>query len=457
MSGTDQKYERIIRYLKDLLSNRERHDLEKDMMQDAFEEEAFEGLNQIAGEELETDMEGLRNRLKEQVKPVRKLSLGLFYRMAAGIMLLVAIAGILYLVFRIPSQNLITEESGKAARKAPPEMMTMPEPDALIRKEAASAIPAEAEPGVKQELNEQTEPIEIPQVITEQPLQAEEEVAVDITVQAAENVSKIIAEEKAAREVLEVQEERAADAKSVSGEFREPSLSKKKSEKAAQAVIDKSMTADTKTRVVDMEGNPLPGVTIIEKGTTRGTVTDMDGMFFLQVFDPGSVLSLSYVGFVSEEVNMKDIAGKDIPMTEDLVALDEVVVVGYGVQKKSDESYVVTMQMADEISPGGNADVSNFVNPVPPGGSAKAFKQWVNERLDVSVLNAYTGKQKILVSITVQADGSVGDIRIREAVPDSLAREFRRVISQSPRWTPALKDELPVVAKVALRFAVWEE
>jgi hypothetical protein len=113
MSGTEQKYERIIKYLKGLLSNRERYDLEKEMMQEPFEEEAFDGLTRISADELEADMELLGNRLKERIEPDRKRSLGIFYRIAAGIILLAGIAGILYLVFRMPPRSLLTEETGE--------------------------------------------------------------------------------------------------------------------------------------------------------------------------------------------------------------------------------------------------------------------------------------------------------------------------------------------------------
>lgn len=86
--------------------------------------------------------------------------------------------------------------------------------------------------------------------------------------------------------------------------------------------------------VVDDHQEPLIGVSIVVQGTTNGTVTDIDGHFYLTVPDKESLLELSYVGFKNKTVRV----GKDInfyiTMGEDTEALDEVVVVGYGNQKK---------------------------------------------------------------------------------------------------------------------------
>ena len=79
---------------------------------------------------------------------------------------------------------------------------------------------------------------------------------------------------------------------------------------------------------------PLPGASVIEKGTTNGTQTDFDGAFALNVSSESSVIVVSYVGFKTKEVAYK--AGDIIVILEDDNALSEVVVVGYGTQKKSD-------------------------------------------------------------------------------------------------------------------------
>ncbi|MDR1102553.1 MAG: TonB-dependent receptor [Tannerella sp.] len=88
--------------------------------------------------------------------------------------------------------------------------------------------------------------------------------------------------------------------------------------------------------VVDATGEPVIGANIKEKGTTNGTVTDADGKFSLNVAD-NAVLQISYIGYIAQEVSsLTGMGGKSLLITlpEDTQALEEVVVVGYGTQKK---------------------------------------------------------------------------------------------------------------------------
>ena len=78
---------------------------------------------------------------------------------------------------------------------------------------------------------------------------------------------------------------------------------------------------------------PVIGATIMEKGTSNGTVTDLDGNFTLDV-QPGAVLVISYIGYTTQEIPVGNQTSFAVKLSEDSDVLDEVVVVGYGVQKK---------------------------------------------------------------------------------------------------------------------------
>ncbi|MFW5656071.1 MAG: SusC/RagA family TonB-linked outer membrane protein [Bacteroidota bacterium] len=80
----------------------------------------------------------------------------------------------------------------------------------------------------------------------------------------------------------------------------------------------------------------LPGVNVVVKGTSTGTITDMDGKYAITVPDKESVLVFSMMGMLTEEVVVGDQTVIDVILVEDLIGLDEVVVVGYGTMKKSD-------------------------------------------------------------------------------------------------------------------------
>ena len=95
-------------------------------------------------------------------------------------------------------------------------------------------------------------------------------------------------------------------------------------------------------KVVDANGEPVIGATVKEQGTANGTITDFDGNFALDVAD-NAMLEVSYIGYKSQE--LKAVAGKILSVTlrEDTEVLDEVVVVGYGTQKKSTLTGAVSM------------------------------------------------------------------------------------------------------------------
>jgi len=101
-------------------------------------------------------------------------------------------------------------------------------------------------------------------------------------------------------------------------------------------------------KVIDDSGEPLPGTSVTLLGTTTGTVTDLDGSYTLSVPD-GSTLVFSFIGFVSKSVAVKDKSVIDVVLSEDISSLEEVVVVGYGTQKKENLTGAISNITAEEI------------------------------------------------------------------------------------------------------------
>lgn len=87
-------------------------------------------------------------------------------------------------------------------------------------------------------------------------------------------------------------------------------------------------------KVTDSSGEPMPGVTIIVKGTTNGTISDTEGNYTLSNVPSDATIVFSFVGFLTEEVQASGQTTINVVLIEDILALDEVVVVGYGIQKK---------------------------------------------------------------------------------------------------------------------------
>ena len=105
---------------------------------------------------------------------------------------------------------------------------------------------------------------------------------------------------------------------------------------------------DVKGKVLDEEQMPIPGANVIVKGTTNGTITAGNGEFLMKAAD-GDVLQISYMGYVTEEVTVAGEGPYNVSMAPDLVGLEEVVVVGYGVQKKSDVTGAIASVKAEDL------------------------------------------------------------------------------------------------------------
>lgn len=113
--------------------------------------------------------------------------------------------------------------------------------------------------------------------------------------------------------------------------------------------------------ILDQEGIPLPGANIVEKGTTTGTQSDFDGNYSLVVSGQNATVVVSYIGFSTKEVAVNGQATLNVTLEESAAALDEIVVVGYGTQRKSDLTGSVTSLSQDDLNPGANASVDQLM------------------------------------------------------------------------------------------------
>lgn len=135
--------------------------------------------------------------------------------------------------------------------------------------------------------------------------------------------------------------------------------------------------------VVDQNNEPIIGANIVEKGTINGTVTDIDGHFTLTVAN-NAVLHLSYIGYLSQDVNTAGNNNFNIVLQEDTRALDELVVVGYGAIRKSDVTGSISTAKGSDIIKaqsfnaleglkGKAAGVNIFSNTGQPGGEMRVI------------------------------------------------------------------------------------
>lgn len=138
-------------------------------------------------------------------------------------------------------------------------------------------------------------------------------------------------------------------------------------------------------KVVDATGEPVIGASVVVKGTTTGVVTDIDGNFSIPNVPRNANLEISYIGFKTQSVSVSGKNAINVTLQEDRQMLDDVVVVGYGVQKKSDVT----------------------------GAMASVSTEELNARPVNNALEALQGKAAGVDITTNERPGSLGSIRIR--------------------------------------------
>ncbi|HNU78978.1 MAG TPA: TonB-dependent receptor plug domain-containing protein, partial [Prolixibacteraceae bacterium] len=114
-------------------------------------------------------------------------------------------------------------------------------------------------------------------------------------------------------------------------------------------------------KVTDNTGAPIPGATVVVQGTTLGTITDPDGNFILDRVNPDGTLVFSFVGLVSQEVPVSGRTVINVTMLSDVSELEEVVVVGYGTQRREAVTGSVASMSGDDIR---QIPSSNFTNSI---------------------------------------------------------------------------------------------
>ena len=120
-------------------------------------------------------------------------------------------------------------------------------------------------------------------------------------------------------------------------------------------------------KVTDQAGAAIPGTNVVIKGSTSGTVTDADGAFTLSVPNQDAVLVVSYLGYQAQELPVGTQTNFSISLAEDVTALEELVVVGYGSQKKSDLTGAISSIPTDEIASFPIARVDQAIQGRTPG------------------------------------------------------------------------------------------
>ena len=199
------------------------------------------------------------------------------------------------------------------------------------------------------------------------------------------------------------------------------------------------LAADTKI--------PVIGASVIIRGTTNGTLTDLDGKFTLTGLKKDDVIQVSFVGFQTRSVIVKDESPLTIMLDDAVQNLDEMVVVAMApgeeqqpVKKeepKGEPQEKVIFQVVEEM-------------PQFPGGMGEAMKFLAkNMKYPVAAQQAKI-EGRVIVQFVVERDGSVSDVKVMRGVSPELDAEAIRVVSMMPKWIPGKQRGKAVAVKYTM-------
>jgi hypothetical protein len=393
----------FLRYLQNKMKDRERNSFERNLQRDPFAEEAMEGLERIGPVKAEEDYLQLKKRLKSITSGKRKIS---WYQIAASAAVLMLISSIIIIQVRNQPQEQLSY--------APP-----PEPqEGIIERPAPIREPEIIHDGVP--ATRVMVPDREKQKIIESP---EEELISDRAEVVAE--TKVEADEAGAVRRAEI---RKAENIRTDAPVSKSALAKRTA----------TVFTGIRGKIISSEDNqPLPGVSIIIKGTDKGTVTDTNGSFSLSSAEVrGKTLVASFVGMVSQEFSVVGDSSLEIKLEPSAMALSEVVVVGYGIA-------------GGETT--GNAAGTAYTPPRPLTGRAD-FEKYIRENMKRPD-SASAGQRVVVVAgFIVRKNGETDSIRIIRSPAEIFSNEAIRLIREGPAWKPGEQDGKPVDDEVRVRI-----
>lgn len=183
--------------------------------------------------------------------------------------------------------------------------------------------------------------------------------------------------------------------------------------------------------VKDVSGEPIIGASVVEKGTTIGTITNFDGEFSLSVASQATII-VSYIGYVTQEIPVGGKTSFNVILKEDSEMLDEVVVVGYGVQKKSDVTGSVTSVSKERLSKLPVTNVLQAVQGAAAGVTITQTSSIPGDAPDALVrgrnsINASSGPYVVVDGVPISKSGGTlndinpNDIESMEILKDASA------------------------------------
>ncbi len=400
----------FFNYLKNKLSHKEMHSFEKRMMQDSFESDAYEGFIQYDEEIINSDLKKLKHRLCQ-----KKKNKYIYLKIAASVIVIVTFSVVLFQL-RLEDKTLISDNRNSEL-SVEKDIVPIPYVDVPEQVKEDGEVLLKHEEMITNEKpkTQSKKSIKKKSEIKEEP--KEKELLVD-KIHASETENKVYEIEN-----VDVIGYGAVKNETITGSVA--TVTKSEISSRSKEAIKSNVL---KGKVVDETGMPLPGVNVNIKGTTIGAITNVDGEYEITGVDSSSVLRYAFIGYETNEIKAEEV-GKEVFLEPSLLALDEVVTVGYGTQRKEvDPSYI----------------------PAKPEGGYSKYKAYILEHLvhpDVTMKK----KQVVVFKLKIGSTGKIVDFKVVKSPGEEYTQEAIRVLKSGPNWIPSKRNGINEESQVTYR------
>jgi TonB family protein len=439
----------IERYLNGEMTPAERHALEKKSLSDPFLADALEGAELITSFDFEQDVNALNKAIDVKTRKESKNKNLLFWslRIAAGlVILLIATYLILNLGDEIkstpnlsdqqpiqkPDTNQLKKDSSTTGVSN--NQLALAEEKVIQKKEPTDKLKSAERKNntLKTPVIEAEKAVAPIADITETEPQVEE-IKTEIIAPVITNSSADLEEKKMSPVTAS---EVAKEAEPVvSSRLRGTNADRNAKKSFADQGANPQLPAATISGVVTSaeDGSPLPGVNVVLKGTTIGTITDVEGRFKLDSATIASTLVYSFIGLQTKEMNVTNFNPLNVALNADVTQLSEVVVTGYGYSNTNENTPTVDLA---------HPEIGN-----------RAYRKHLEENIiypQSAIDNKIEGR--VTVEFFVETNGSLSDFTIVRGIGGGCDEELIRLIRQGPKWVPTKKDNLPIRDKARVRL-----
>ncbi len=433
------------RYLHGQMTSEERHDFERTLLDNEFEQEAFEGLSQLTTGEIDKDLTALKKQLANKTK---KRDSGNYWKIAASLLLLGLFSFITYFLIESSDPAEIvqtkkvtpvaeTDETQKNVEDSPNTSEMDSDRIVAYRRDLEKTKKPPQELSHQPGLEEQASGVLLADEVVEE---EKEDKVLDLDMEIVESIDLSVLSLAKEEQFDEESKKRGKDivaenAFAPASVLRKNSVNKRKSMVAGNA----NMRTITGTIMSAENDEVIPGVNIIVNETGTGVISNIDGHYSIEVpKDEEITLVFSSVGYMSEEIVAGDHSTIDVNIESDITALSEIVVVGYGTASE--------MKKQDY----------NFTPPNPVGGLEK-FKRYVKENIrypESGLEDKVRGTVKL--KFTVEKNSIISNMEVLKSLGWDFDKEAIRLVMEGPKWEPAMESSSNVAkeVKVKIRFRV---